>query len=347
MSETNTSASSAVETPDVFNGETPTLEEFSQYRQTGEVPARFKTDQADSGTAQDSTEGEKSETEPDSATGRQQEKKNETASERIAKLNEKIEALWADDDPDTIKIAQLTATIDKIERASGLKRKTEVAPVAETKKEQVQQQSTRTEPTPEDTKPDGTPKYDTYGEYVKDLARWEAEQMLAEREQQTQQQAQAQKLMDAIEEGKEIYGEDFGGIANTTAGVIAEDARIPMIVKQRIGRSEILPHLAYLLGSDQAGLDKFVAKAKSDPLAALDYIAVTENMIREELEASKGEETGRNEKGQFTPTPAKQKTTAPPPPKPVSGASSGAFDVSDESLSADEWMRKRNAQLKR
>jgi hypothetical protein len=83
------------------------------------------------------------------------------------------------------------------------------------------------------------------------------------------------------------------------------------------------------------GLPKFLAMAKSDPFKALDYIAVTENLIREELaKGGKGESEA-----------PERKTTAPKPPSPVSGASSRAFDVSDESLSAEEWARKRNAQI--
>ena len=46
--------------------------------------------------------------------------------------------------------------------------------------------------------------------------------------------------------------------------------------------------------------------------------------------------------------PIEKKTTkAPKPPAPVGGSSSRAFDVSDESTSADEWFRRRNADLKR
>jgi len=46
------------------------------------------------------------------------------------------------------------------------------------------------------------------------------------------------------------------------------------------------------------------------------------------------------------PEPKKSTWTAKPP-SPVGGTSSRSFDVSDESLSPEEWMRKRNAQLER
>ena len=44
---------------------------------------------------------------------------------------------------------------------------------------------------------------------------------------------------------------------------------------------------------------------------------------------------------------ARKTTSAPKPPSPVGGGSSRAFDVSDESLSADAWFHKRNADLAR
>ena len=44
---------------------------------------------------------------------------------------------------------------------------------------------------------------------------------------------------------------------------------------------------------------------------------------------------------------APKKTTAPKPPSPVGGTSRGAFDVNDESGSADDWMRRRNADLRK
>lgn len=348
MSETSNAATSA-ETPDVFNGETTSLEEFNQYRQSGEVPARFKTGNADAGTAQVSSEGGEPENEPASDTGKQQERKNLTASGRIDILNGQIEALWNADEPDTIKIAQLTATVDKIERAAGLKRKTEVAPVAEhPKNEPVAPTQSRSKPKPDDTDSKGNPKYQTYEDFTEDLADWKADerinQRLSERDQQRHQAEQSSKLMAAIEEGKEIYGEDFGDLADATAGAIGQDAAVPLLVKQRIGKSDILPHLTYVLGEDPKELAKFLALSKSDPFAALDHIALVEHGIREELSKTA---TDRDADGKFVSKepPVKPKTNAPPPPKPVTGRSSGAFDVSDESLSAEEWSRKRTADL--
>lgn len=347
MSETNDAATSA-ETSDVFNGETPSLEEFNQYRQSGEVPARFTTGKADPGTASDSSEGKSPENDPASDTGRQQERKNRTASERIATLNSQIETLWEADEPDTVKIAQLTSTVDKIERGAGMKRKTEVAPVAEQPKTDQVQQPSRAKPKPDDTDSKGNPKYQTYEDFTEDLADWKADEKInerfAQRDQQRQQSEQSAKLLASIEEGKEIYGEDFGELADATAGAIGQDASVPLLVKQRIGRSDILPHLTYVLGEDPKELAKFLALSKSDPFAALDHIALVEHGIREELSKTTAE---RDADGKFVSKepPVKPKTNAPKPPQPVMGSSSGAFDVSDESLSAEEWSRKRTADL--
>jgi hypothetical protein len=44
---------------------------------------------------------------------------------------------------------------------------------------------------------------------------------------------------------------------------------------------------------------------------------------------------------------APRTTRAPKPPSPVSGSSRGVFDVNDESVSADTWFARRNADLKR
>ena len=45
--------------------------------------------------------------------------------------------------------------------------------------------------------------------------------------------------------------------------------------------------------------------------------------------------------------PAAKKTSAPKPPSPVNGSSRGEFDVNDESESADTWLSRRNADLRR
>jgi len=357
MNETQNTASSAVETPDAFKGENVSLHEYNQYRDSGEVPERFRSaDAADSATAKDSSEGVPPESDPDSETGQQQEKKdkpkNQTAAERIAKLNETLEKLWSEDDPDTVKIAQITATIEKIERGAGLKRKTEVATVTEPPNHQQapQPQYTRPKPTSEDKDDKGNPKYETYEDFIEDLADWKAEQRLAASERERQQQSQIQELNKKVADARERYGDTFDDVLQPTVNAILSDPGINPSVKAMMNDSEVIADLMFTIGSDEKTLRDFLAMAKNEPGKALRYIATLENGIIEELgKSTTGEGTSRDESGKFVSKepPAKQKTSATKPPETVRGASSSAFDVSDESLSPEEWAKKRTADLAR
>jgi hypothetical protein len=356
MTET-AAASSPAEQQDPFKGQQPTIAEYESFRQSGELPARFKAEPAASEpadrpkkTASESVQLE-SDGESETPEQKQQEqpdkKPHQTAEQRIAVLRGKIEELWQQDEPDTIKIAQLETTIDKIE--GNKQRKTAPAPVTPPKPaaQQQQAQGTRPKPTMEDKNPDGTPKYGAgdWEVWNEDLIDWKAEQKVAEYERKQQQIAQNAYVDAEVKKGEEIYGSDFGRIANETARAIVDDQEVPQIVKQRFGNSKILPHLTYTIGGDADTLAKFIQTAKSDPFGALDYIALTESQIRETLAKKTGE---RDENGQFKAkeTPAKTQTSAPKPPSPVGNSGQkGAFDVSDSSLSPEEWMRQRNKQL--
>jgi hypothetical protein len=354
MSEETVVQESSAEAVDVFNGENVGVAEFNHYRETGELPERFKTaDKADSAPADklEETAAEVNETEsagesetPNEEQEQPRPKKPRTAPERIAQIDATINKLWDQEEPDIIKIGQLEATREKIEQRAGLKRKTETAPV-----------------TPQAAHPQTYKAWEEAfnpEQWIEDYAKAHPEasyerantamftHMLGIRDQfqaveQTRRQ-QVQTLAQKVEEGKAIYGEEFGDLADQAAGAILSQD-LPQIVRDRFAHSDVLPHLVYMLGSDPAALADFLKTAKSDAFKALDQIALTESLVREEIG---NKETERNDKGQFK-SPAKPKTGAPKPPSPVSGASTGAFDVSDESLSPEEWMRRRNADLKK
>ena len=332
------------EVADVFNGENPSLSEFNHYRETGELPARFKpAENTETATVdqpeQTVTEGTEPESaaESEAATDQQEKpKKPQTAKERIAQLDAKIEELWDQDEPDTIKIAQLEATKEKIEQRAGLKRKTEQpAPVTQP---QAPQQG-RQKPSPDDKKADGTPKYNTYEDYVEDLTDWKTEAKIAQREQQYAANQQRREMQTKVDAARERY-ENFDEVIQPATTAILGDAQIPQSVKEMLNDSDVLPDLMFTLGSDDKALSEFLRLAKQSPTKAARYIAELERGIAEELAPK---ETPRDQSGKFT--PAKPKTSAPKPPSPVTGVSTGAFDVSDESLSNEEWMRQRNAQI--
>ena len=102
--------------------------------------------------------------------------------------------------------------------------------------------------------------------------------------------------------------------------------------------SDVLPELVYTIGTDDKTMKELERLARTNPTQAIRYIATLEAGIRQELAAD--DEEVVEEKA-----PEPKKTKAPPPPSPVTGASSRGFDVSDDSLSAEEWMRQRNRQI--
>lgn len=313
--ETTQAASSPVEVEDVFQGQQPSLSEFSHYRETGELPERFKpAESAESATADAQEEPEEPESEdskpaPDSDPDDIQELKPKTAR----------------------RIQQLLAKTQELERK--LAEKQDVKPESSTAPE-----ATRTKPTADDKDKDGNPKYSTYEDFVEDLADWKAEQRWeAVKREQAQQEAQ-KALRNQLDEARARY-DDAEDVIFPAAKAINE-AAIPVAVKEVFGQSDLFIDLCYVVGSDPAELKKFISLAQSNPREAIGKVFEYERGIREELSKP------RDEKGQFT-APEPKKTSAPKPPSPVGGASSRAFDVSDESLSAEEWARKRNEDLKK
>ncbi len=315
MPEETTQAASSPAEVDVFNGETPTLDEYNQYRQSGEVPARFKpAEPAESATDDDPEETDESEAEePEPAT--------ESDPEETQELK-----------PKTAKrIQQLLEKNKELERKLAEKDvKTEPSPV------KPEPQFTRAKPTAEDKDDKGNPKYSTYEDFVEDLADWKAEQRVetAKREQREQEAQRALKL--TLDEARTRY-EDADDVIFPAAQTINE-AKIPLAVKEVVAGSDLFIDLCYVIGSDPDELKKFISLAQTNPRAAIGKVFEYERGIREELSPA------RDDKGKFT-APESKKTTAPKPPSPVGGATTRAFDVSDESLSPEEWARKRTADL--
>jgi len=108
--------------------------------------------------------------------------------------------------------------------------------------------------------------------------------------------------------------------------------------------SEVLPDLLYTLGSDPKELASFLNLAKTAPGKALRYIALTESLIREELESGTKE----------TKPPAKPITSAPKPPAEVGGRASTPGDQLEAAAKANDFRsfkaesnRRALAQLKR
>jgi hypothetical protein len=329
--ETVAAASSAA---DVFGDQQPTLEEYSKYRQSGELPARFKpAEQAESAPADtpeetEEAEGDEPETEPESDPEEAQEQppKGSGAEKRIKQLLAKTKELEA----------QLAGKQDVKPESSPVPQQplTRTKPTAEDK-----DSSGNPKPTVDDKNPDGTPKYTDWDTYNEDFVDWKAEQKVAEYKREQAQQEALKALNSTLEKARERY-DDADEVIFPAAKTINE-AKIPQAVKEVFAGSDLFIDLCYVVGSDPDELKQFVALAQSNPRAAIGKVFEYERGIREELSKP------RDDKGKFTAAPETKKTSAPKPPSPVGGGSSRAFDVSDESLSPEEWMRQRNKQLER
>ena len=210
----------------------------------------------------------------------------------------------------------------------------------------------RTKPTAEDKSQDGKPKYSTYEDFVEDLADWKAEQRLAQHEQERQGRQQQEAIKSDLEKARSRY-DNLDEVIFPALNKITGDAAVSPVVKAMLNDSEVLPDLLYTIGGE--GLEDFLKMAKSSPGKAIRYLAITENLIREELD--KGS-TGRNDKGQFEApksetTPAKRgPESSPEPPIEIGNRGTGPMDESAKALSAIErgdanavraWMKAENA----
>ncbi len=287
-----------------------TREQRNEFRTKGTMPEKPKADPAPA----PKTSEAPAESAAESEAAKQQEatksKPKQTAAERIAELR---------------------ATIAKIEKGAGIKTEAESSPAEQTKP-QPQPQSVEKEPTPEDTNADGTPKFKSYEEYTKALARWEIRQELAEERRRTQQEAQARETGEKLAQAKTRYGDEAVKIIDDTAGVIINDKDISPVVTQMLRESDILTDLLYTIGSKPEELASFTKMAKESPGKALRYIALTESLIREELEGQKAAPT---EKVEYP--PAKPQTSAPKPPAEVGGRGSAPPDALVSAAQANDY----------
>jgi hypothetical protein len=309
MADETQAVSSPAEVADPFKGEQPSLAEFTEYREKGTLPERFKP--AEPAGPAPATETETSEPAPGSEPDDDQELKPKTAK----------------------RIKQLLDRIKELERPAAEKTdvKTESSPVKA-------DPATGKEPTPDDLNADGSPKWKTYEEFTRALARYEAKQERAEWEQEQATKAAQKALRAKLDDARTRYKDSDEVIFPTEKSFV--DAKLPASVTNIIGLSDVYVDLLYVIGSDDEARDSFIALAQSNPRAAIAKVFEYERGIAEALAKP------RDENGQFV-APEKKKTSAPKPPAPVGGASSKAFDASDDSLSADEWMRKRNEEVSR
>lgn len=339
-------ASSAAE--DVFRGESVSFDEFSRYRADGTLPERFKpaepaAESAPADAPEETVESapEKGESDPDSET----EVEDQEPPQKGSGAEKRIKQLLA-------RTKELERRLDEAAKQGAKPDSPPAQP------QQAQQQppqnyqewrkafkpaewvSQYIKDNPEASYEDANATMADYLADVRDGFK-SREQAFAE---------QKRKWDAQISEAAQRY-EDFESVKGEFAAKVVADQQIPLAIKEMLNDSDVLPDLVHAIASDPAELAKFVALAKNSPTKAARYIAAKEAEIEAKLPT--GSAVPRNEKGQFTgkepdsgKAPEKRQTQAPRPPTPVSGGSSRGFDVSDESLSPEEWMRKRNQQIR-
>lgn len=334
MSETTQAGSSPAEVDDVFQGQEVSLAEFSKYRADGEVPTRFKTaekEESETSDTQEKTEESESESPEEEYSESEADDAKETQEQVPDKTAKRIKQLLAERHELTQKLAAAT--------------KTDVKP-----------ESSTPQPQPQNYK-EWFKTFDA-DKWVKDFA--EANPTLSYeranasmsdflgdvrdefRAKYMAQQAAVSALKTTLDQARMRY-DDADDVIFPAAHSI-HDARIPQTVKEVFELSDSYIDLCYVVGSDPDELKKFIRLAETNPRAAIGKVFEYERGIKDEL--GKGSDATRDSKGKFT-TPEPKKTTAPKPPSTVGGTSTKAFDVSDESLSPEEWMRKRNTDIER
>lgn len=289
--------------------------EYAQWRISGELPEKPKETQQKPVIEEAATSQVE---EGESATPRQQEKVLSPAEKRIKELLAENKRLKAESE---------TAKTPKPE------------PSSESKPQLVPQ--TRPKPTPEDKNDDGTPKYKSYEDYVEELADWKAEQRMAVAERERSARDQQRALQAEVEKARGRY-DNLDEVMLPALKTITE-AQVAPVIMQMLDDSEVLPDLLYTLGSDADDLAAFLKMAKSNPGKAIRYLAVTENLIQEELgkaDVPRGTTPSRAADGKFTvaepepKTPAKRgPESSPELPLEVGNRGTGAQDESSRALS--------------
>ena len=318
-----------VEAPDPFQGGEPTFEEFSKYRQTGEVPERFKPTEAkaeDTPAPKGETvdgkeppkEAEQVKTEPErDGQGRfkakekaaefspeQQEAFDRAFKKREAKLRREYDA----------RIAELTS------------KHTGTAP----------DKPTNTLDAPP-TRPE-LPKLSEYKgtieEFDKEVSEYPA-RLAAFLDLERQQKEHASSLEKRINESRAKalkahpdYQDEFNALQ---ADIKSNDEpNLPDYVIKAIAEETDDPHeVTYYLAKNREEFRRF---ATLSPTQAVKEAIKLDTKLALQAAAPAPEKT-----------PAKPK---PAPPAPVGArATSTAFDVNDESVDADTWARNRNKQL--
>ena len=310
--------------PDPFGTEPTTLAEFSAYREKGELPERFKPAEppatekveTDDGKEPPKTEQEKAQERDDQGKFKAKEPLFDEAQQKafdraFAKREAKLRREYDE------RIAALESST--IRPTPAAKEATPAAP---------------SEPTPPEipnlvTFKGTAEEYDKLlNEYPKKLEAYLDAQRSVKEKQQTLQQKITQSEA-KTKQAHPDYESEFNKLLEDVKD--GEEPGLPDYLLKTIAEETDDPHaIAYHLAKNREEYKRLVSLSPAQALR---------EVIKLEIKLG-------------TPAPAPEVKPAPKaaekftPPEPVGArATSKAFDVNDESMSAEEWARKRNEQL--
>jgi hypothetical protein len=319
-----------VEAVDPFQGGEPSFAEFSKYRQDGTIPERFK--------AKTDEKPEEAPAQPEEAakpqTGEEPVTEQEKAKERDdkGKFTKKVEFSTEQQEVFDREFRKREAKIRREFEQKYAAQPSEVQPTAGEKQTSAAESTEPKRPEP----PDISTYSGTLEEFNAELKAYPAklQAFLDAKHEYTQRvQSVQQKLAKTETEAYKAhpdYKEEFEALV---ADINADtEPKMPAHVMQAIQNEADDPHeITYHLAKNREEYRKF---------ASLSPEAAAREVIRLDTRLSFAKSA---------PAPVKEAPKPKPkPPEPVgTRQSTSAFDVNDESLSADEWARQRTEQRRK
>jgi len=326
-------ATQTVEVQDPFQGQEPTFEEFSKFRESGEVPERFKPAPVPPAATQE----EAKPVEEKGASEAEQEQKQERTEDGKFKAKDKeplfsAEQQKAFDKAFARREAKLRREFE--EQIAAIKSSTTqgAAPAKEPSKE-----AAASEPQPPEI-PDITTFAGTAEEFQKALKEYPAKlaaYLEAKRQVEESTKSLQKRLSESEAKAKKAHA-DYEELVEGLVGDVksGEEPELPQAVLKAIAEETDDPYsLTYHLTQNR---DEYRRLAELTPNQALKEVLKLEFKLQREKEAAKAPAQ----------EPKPRQTSAPPPPETVGArATAKAFDVNDETMPADEWLKKRNEQV--
>lgn len=316
-------------------------EQRTKWRMTGELPGK-----AESAPAKEDSATDKVETAPASEAGHQEKPKRDNAETRLKEL-------LAD-----LKTAGLTPaelkTFKREAAAAQPKAESTPAPKPEVKVMPVSSPEAPKEPSIDDPKYTGDEGWKLYEadvrKYNREFSEFTAKQAVEKFKQETIQKQQAEKVAKEFEAAQSKYADYKDKTQPLIDALTAELQAAPEaktihpVVLDAIGSNPLCAEILYVIGPEK---DAFLALARSNPVAALEKVAVIKHLISEELAKSPKEDKPRDEKGQFQGTPEKKITGAPPPPKEFGGTAAAPGDKVGEAVQKRDFASYKNEMNRR